>query len=72
MTTLSTHVLDLANGKPAKGIAVSLYKLQDDNERLWIGDTITNEGGRIDQPFLVTKRSPQASMSFYLISNLTL
>lgn len=51
MTTLSTHVLDLANGKPAKGIAVSLYKLQDDNERLWIGDTITNEGGRIDQPF---------------------
>ncbi|WP_210608170.1 hydroxyisourate hydrolase [Priestia flexa] len=51
MTTLSTHVLDLTSGKPAKGIAVSLYRLQGNTERLWIGDTITNEDGRIDQPF---------------------
>ena len=43
-TELSTHVLDLASGLPAPGLAVKLY----DPEDALISSAITNEDGRIE------------------------
>ena len=50
MKKLTTHVLDTANGIPAQGIKVELFKIT--NERLHIKTVITNNDGRIDSPLL--------------------
>ena len=50
MGRLTTHVLDTANGCPASGIAVSLYRVSDGREL--IAEAITNSDGRLDQPLL--------------------
>ncbi|MCB2135922.1 MAG: hydroxyisourate hydrolase [Rhodobacteraceae bacterium] len=48
---LTTHVLDTARGVPAKGIAITLYRLSRDR-REKIATTITNDDGRTDGPIL--------------------
>jgi 5-hydroxyisourate hydrolase len=47
--TLSTHVLDLARGTPAAGVAIVLYAL-DGETRTPLGSAITNADGRTDAP----------------------
>ncbi len=42
---LSTHVLDTMHGKPAEGMEVVIYKIQDSVE-IWIQDFILNIDGR--------------------------
>ncbi len=48
MTTISTHVLDTAHGKPAAGIAVQLESRGADTDA-WIpiGSGTTNSDGRV-------------------------
>ena len=52
---LTTHVLDTANGCPATGIAIALWKL-DSNPNLdaktLLKKTKTNHDGRTDEPLL--------------------
>lgn len=48
--TLSTHVLDLASGKPARNVEVVLYR-REANERREIARSRTDENGRIASPF---------------------
>ncbi len=48
---LTTHVLDTARGKPAGGIAVTLYRI-DGSNRLKLAQTTTNADGRTDAPIL--------------------
>jgi 5-hydroxyisourate hydrolase len=51
MARLSTHVLDTASGRPAAGMRVRLYRL--DNERtVLLRDVRTNKDGRTDEPLL--------------------
>ncbi len=50
MGTLTTHVLDLASGLPAQGLALELFAL-DDTPRSLI-KAVTNADGRVDQPLL--------------------
>lgn len=50
MGRLTTHVLDTANGKPGKGIAVAVYSLN--GERREVARAVTNDDGRCDQPLL--------------------
>ena len=50
MGRLTTHVLDTAQGKPAEGVTVTLYRL--DAERTQIARATTNGDGRLDQPIL--------------------
>ena len=50
MGRLTTHVLDLATGRPAEGLIIELYSL-DGAERL-IASATTNADGRLDQPIL--------------------
>ena len=52
MGRLTTHVLDTAQGCPASGIAVSLYRVQPQREL--IAQATTNTDGRLDNPILDT------------------
>jgi 5-hydroxyisourate hydrolase len=46
---LSTHVLDVARGRPAAGIEVALYRLA--RERTLLASAVTDADGRIASPF---------------------
>lgn len=57
---LTTHVLDIANGCPASGIAIALWKLELDSSlnldtTTLLKTTKTNHDGRTDQPLLTGK-----------------
>jgi 5-hydroxyisourate hydrolase len=45
--TISTHVLDLAEGTPAPGIGVALFRLADDGSPELVSELQTNGDGRI-------------------------
>ena len=47
---LTTHVLDTANGAPAQGMRIELYRL--DGARKLIAKTVTNHDGRTDSHIL--------------------
>jgi 5-hydroxyisourate hydrolase len=51
MGKLSTHVLDVTQGKPGAGVAVELYAVQD-NQRTLLRSVVTNHDGRCDAPLL--------------------
>jgi len=50
--SLTTHVLDLAQGRPAAGMRVELWRLADDGARTWLTTAVTNDDGRVDAPLL--------------------
>ena len=52
MGRLSTHVLDTANGRPARGMKIELFALEGQERRL-VTSTVTNADGRTDAPLLV-------------------
>ena len=45
--TISTHVLDLATGQPARGVGVALFRLADDGTPELVGEHETDDDGRI-------------------------
>lgn len=48
---LTTHVLDTSTGKPAAGVAITLFRLSGtDREKL--AEAVTNADGRTDAPIL--------------------
>lgn len=51
MGRLSTHVLDTARGRPAAGMAITLYRLTGDG-RQRVKLVVTNADGRTDGPLL--------------------
>lgn len=48
---LTTHVLDTANGVPARGMTIDLYRMDDETPR-FEKSVITNDDGRCDGPLL--------------------
>ncbi len=48
---LTTHVLDTAQGLPAPGIKIELFRLVGD-AREKLAETVTNSDGRTDAPIL--------------------
>ena len=50
MAGLTTHVLDTARGRPADGLHIELYRLDD--ERTLVTSAVTNNDGRCDQPLM--------------------
>lgn len=52
MGKLTTHILDTANGCPAAGVLIHLYRCAADGTRTLIKTTTTNADGRCDQPLL--------------------
>ena len=51
MGRLSTHVLDTANGKPARGVKLRLERIDNGTATLVV-DAVTNADGRTDTPLL--------------------
>ena len=49
---LTTHVLDTASGKPARGVTVSLFAIEASGARRLLKSTQTNADGRCDAPVL--------------------
>jgi 5-hydroxyisourate hydrolase len=49
--SLTTHVLDVARGRPAAGVVITLVRLGADGEEA-LASTITNADGRTDVPLL--------------------
>ena len=59
MSKLTTHVLDLVNGCPGRGVKIDLYRLDCDESsdqlaatRTLVASDSTNDDGRCDQPLL--------------------
>jgi 5-hydroxyisourate hydrolase len=53
MGRLSTHVLDTANGRPARGVGVELSRVGADGSATTLKRVVTNADGRTDEPLLV-------------------
>jgi len=52
MKALTTHILDLMSGKPAANVKVELFYETSSDEMQHIATRITNDDGRLDEPFL--------------------
>ncbi|MBX6753468.1 MAG: hydroxyisourate hydrolase [Thermorudis peleae] len=52
MGQLTTHVLDTARGRPAAGLALSLWRIAPSGERVLLTTTRTNADGRTSVPLL--------------------
>jgi len=50
MGFLTTHVLDTAHGRPAAGVRIDLYRVDDGRHQL--RSATTNQDGRCDEPLL--------------------
>ena len=50
MGFLTTHVLDTARGRPADGVLIELFRIDDD--RSLLGSVTTNKDGRCEEPLL--------------------
>jgi len=51
MGRLTTHVLDTSLGRPGQGIRIEIFRI-DGNERVALGEVVTNDDGRCDSPIL--------------------
>jgi 5-hydroxyisourate hydrolase len=51
MGRLSTHVLDTVNGRPARGVTIELFSIEEDARRP-VARVVTNADGRTDGPLL--------------------
>jgi len=51
MGKLSTHVLDVTQGKPGAGVRIELYAVQGGQKTL-LRSALTNQDGRCDAPLL--------------------
>ncbi len=52
MAGLTTHVLDIARGRPAAGVKIELYELGADGARRLVKTATTNADGRTDAPLI--------------------
>lgn len=51
MGRLTTHVLDTARGAPGRELRIEIFRL-DGEERVRLGEVVTNDDGRCDAPIL--------------------
>ncbi|MGL4438527.1 MAG: hydroxyisourate hydrolase [Bosea sp. (in: a-proteobacteria)] len=67
MGRLSTHVLDTVNGGPAKGVRITLHRI-DGEARTGLKDVLTNADGRTDEPMLIgdTYKPGTYELSFHV------
>ena len=49
---LTTHVLDTASGRPARGMSIALFRIDDEGRARKLGAFVTNGDGRCDAPLL--------------------
>ncbi|GAK09929.1 5-hydroxyisourate hydrolase [Geomicrobium sp. JCM 19038] len=52
MRKVTTHVLDLSNGVPAKHVHIKLYSINLGEREEYLQEAWTNDDGRVDEPLL--------------------
>ncbi|GAJ99172.1 hydroxyisourate hydrolase [Geomicrobium sp. JCM 19055] len=52
MGKVTTHVLDLSNGLPAKHVHIKLYSINLGEREEYLQGAWTNDDGRVDEPLL--------------------
>ena len=60
---LTTHVLDTANGRPAAGVPIELFRL---DPRTALKAVATNADGRTDEPLLTTLEVGRYELLFFV------
>jgi len=70
MARISTHVLDMAHGRPASGVRAELWFIEN-GQRLSVATTVTNSDGRTAEPYCPAILSIPASMKSYFMSPIT-
>lgn len=55
--SLSTHVLNSAQGIPAEGLKIELWSIDSDNNRTLVKEVTTNNDGRVDQPLFTAEET---------------
>ena len=50
-SALTTHILDTATGKPAAGVKVELFRIEDGGA-VKVTERLTNQDGRTDTPLM--------------------
>ena len=67
MTGITTHLLDIATGRPLAGVQVELYDVATDPPTL-LNKTTTNPDGRTNAPMLpaASARSGQFELRFHV------
>ncbi|WP_445487068.1 hydroxyisourate hydrolase [Niallia sp. 03133] len=69
-TGITTHVLDLANGKPANNIKVELWRWEQTTEnhynKVFIASGLTNDDGRVDSVLLDTIETGEYELLFFI------
>jgi 5-hydroxyisourate hydrolase len=67
MTGITTHLLDIATGRPLAGVQVELYDVATDPPTL-LNKTRTNPDGRTDAPMLpaASARTGQFELRFHV------
>lgn len=50
MPGISVHVIDVANGVPARGMRVEMYEIRPDGSRRKVGEGTVGENGSFDHP----------------------
>jgi 5-hydroxyisourate hydrolase len=53
MGRLSTHVLDTANGRPARGVSIDLHRIDAGGAYSLVKQVVTNTDGRTDAALLI-------------------
>lgn len=66
-TGLTTHVLDLTNGVPARNVKVELVKIHGPNdEKEMVATAFTNDDGRIDSGLLSNLQEGEFELIFHI------
>jgi 5-hydroxyisourate hydrolase len=67
MAHITTHVLDIARGRPADGVFVTLHAVERGERRL-LTSTTTNGDGRTSEPLLASDEIPagQYELTFFV------
>jgi 5-hydroxyisourate hydrolase len=56
MSTITTHVLDTALGKPASGVSVVLQRVDQGGQPMQIGAGVTDSDGRVKNLLMPSKK----------------
>lgn len=65
MGQLTTHVLDLAQGRPAADVEIDIYEQSGDSIK-FLRNGSTNKDGRLDEPLLETLNTGTYELHFHI------
>lgn len=65
MPDVTTHILDLASGKPADHVEIEVFFLESKTEKRQVTNRVTNSDGRVDQPLVSAQDFQEGEYEFH-------